>query len=346
MKAAYNKARRKKVLFAVIMAVASVAVMIYTFGVGNPPYTIAEVLEIIRKGVNGEVLTIKENNYIWEGRVPRAIGAIVVGAGLAVCGAIMQNNMRNPLADPYTMGISSGAFLGAVLSMGLGFSIIPGLTGLAQLQTNAFLFSLLPVLLIVGISKWRNLTPTAMILLGVALMYVFSSISQVIILNSTEETLDSAYSWRVGSVANLKWSDLAFMTPVVLVGTVVFWFLARKLDVMYAGDRGAQTLGVNPLILRLVTLLIASFMVAAIVCYTGTIGFVGLVAPHVARIFVGSANRYLIPSSALFGAAFLVAADTIAKVSGPLGLPVGVISSMVGGPLFLYILIKQRKSAW
>ena len=136
------------------------------------------------------------------------------------------------------------------------------------------------------------------------------------------------------------------MLFVTLLITVILWFSSSKLNVMYAGDRAAQTFGENAANIRVSTLVLVSIMTAVLICFTGTIGFIGLVGPHVARIFVGSNNRYLIPASAAFGAAFVILADTVAKVSGPNGLPVGVICSMIGGPLFIWILVRQRKSAW
>ena len=131
-----------------------------------------------------------------------------------------------------------------------------------------------------------------------------------------------------------------------IIFIVILWAFKNRFNVMYAGDKPAKTMGVEPNRVRVFTLAIASLLTATVVSFTGTIGFIGLVGPHVARIFVGSDNRYLIPASAAFGAAFIILADTLAKVSGPNGLPVGVISSMIGGPLFIYILVRQRKSAW
>jgi ABC-type Fe3+-siderophore transport system permease subunit len=150
----------------------------------------------------------------------------------------------------------------------------------------------------------------------------------------------------VGSTSKIDGDEIPLILAITVVGIVLVWTMHKKLDVMYAGDRGAKSMGVNAGRVRIVTLAIVSLMTACLVSLSGTIGFIGLVGPHIARIFVGSNNRYLIPASAAFGAAFMALADTIAKVTGPDGLPVGVISSMIGGPLFVYILIRQRKSAW
>ncbi|MBQ3735447.1 MAG: iron ABC transporter permease [Candidatus Methanomethylophilaceae archaeon] len=294
----------------------------------------------------GKELDPNVEEYVWNTRVPRAIGAILVGAGLSVAGVVMQNDFKNPLAEPYTMGISSGAFLGATLSIILGVSIIPFVSSDYMTVANAYLFSLIPVAVLVLISRFRKLTPASMILIGIAVMFLFSSISQILMVTAPSENLADAYAWRVGSLDRLRWEKL----PIVAVSTVIFTALIclfiKKLNVMYIGDRSVKTVGENPPQIRITTLVLASLLTAGIVSFTGTIGFIGLVGPHIARIFVGSNNRYLIPASAFFGAAFILIADSIAKISGVNGLPVGVISSMIGGPLFIWILIKQRKSAW
>ncbi len=287
-----------------------------------------------------------DDRFIWNVRTPRAIGAVLTGAALSVAGAVMQNDFRNPLADPYTMGISSGAFLGAVLSIVLGISVIPLAPAGLRTVSNAFVFSLIPTLLIIAVAKHRRLTPTAMILTGIAVMYLFSSVCQFILVTAPSESLADAYSWRIGSFSDVSWDSLPVMATGTILGVAALWLMSGKLNVMYAGDRSAQTLGEDAGRIRLITLVIASFLTASVVSYTGTIGFIGLVGPHVARIFVGSDNRYLISASAAFGSAFMLLADTVAKVSGTNGLPVGVISAMVGGPLFIYILIRQRRSAW
>ena len=258
----------------------------------------------------------------------------------------MQNLMHNPLAEPYTMGVSSGAFFGAVLSIICGFSLIPGLYGNSAIVSNAFIFSLVPVIIITVVSKFKKLSPTAIILLGIAVMYIFSSITQYLMVTAEAETMASAYHWRVGSLSKVTWENLPIIVIFTTIFSIALGILYKKLDMMYAGDRCAQTLGINTSLLRGACLVMVSLMTAAVVCFTGTIGFIGLVGPHVVRMFVGSKNNLLIPGSAAFGAVFLLLADTIAKVSGINGLPVGVISSMIGGPMFLYILINKNKKVW
>lgn len=342
----YLRSSRKKVVFIIVMTIAAVGAVLLTLGFGVYTISIPDAISVFWNHVTGQVSWVKADHYVWDVRFPRALGALVVGAGLAFAGAIMQNDMRNPLAEPYTMGIASGAFLGAVLSLVLGFSLIPGLSGDWATVINAFVFSVIPTVVIMIVSQFRKMTPTAMILVGIALLFLFSSISQVLMVTAPAETLADAYNWRVGTLSKVTWDNLPIMAAIVAAICIPLYFLSSKLDVMYLGDRAASTLGVNANRLRLITMLLVSLMTGAVVSFTGTIGFIGLVGPHVARILVGSKNRYLLPASAAFGAAFLILADTLAKVCGPSGLPVGVISAMVGGPLFIYILVRQKKSAW
>ncbi|MCQ2071467.1 MAG: iron ABC transporter permease, partial [archaeon] len=332
-------------MFILLFCILVVIAFFVTLGFGVYRISVIGAWETFLNHLTGNIQNVDDDYYVWDVRTPRAIGAIIVGASLAVAGVVMQNNFRNPLADPYTMGISSGAFMGAVLYIICGITLFP-IDGLSGGVFNSFVFSLIPTAIIVLISMFRKMTPTAMILTGIAIMFLFSSICQILMVTATSETMASAYEWRVGSLSRLKWDYIPLMTVMSTVLIAALWMFSDKLNVMYSGDRSAQSLGEKPFVIRIVTLILASLLTATVVSYTGTIGFIGLVGPHVARIFVGSNNRYLIPASAAFGAAFVLLADSVAKVSGINGLPVGVICSMVGGPLFMVILIRQRKSAW
>lgn len=340
------KANHRKIVFILGLIALATIMFFLTLGFGVYHISLTESIRAFFDHLAGNYVDPAAERYIWEVRTPRALGAIVCGAALSVAGVVMQNDFRNPLAEPYTMGIASGAFLGAVLSIVLGVSIIPFANGNLGLVTNAFIFSLIPTLIIVAVAKFKKLTPTAMILTGIATMYLFSSISQLIMVTASAESLADAYAWRVGSFNRINWDNFPIILGISTIIVALLWMISGKLNIMYAGDRGAQTLGENAQHIRIITLVLVSLLTAGVVCYTGTIGFIGLVGPHVARIFVGSDNRYLIPASMAFGAAFMLMADTVAKVSGANGLPVGVISAMVGGPLFMYILVKQRRSAW
>lgn len=332
------------IAFFIVAALASVAAL----GVGLYNISPLDSYRVFFQHILGDPTDLKADHYIWDLRLPRALAAILMGAVLAIGGVVMQNATNNPLAEPYTMGVSSAALLGAALSMARGMNVVPGLDPTYSIAVNAFVFSLIPVAVILLVSRYRRLTSVGIILIGIALMYLFSSISQYIMVTSSAETLSEIYSWRVGSLGKMEksWDDLALIAAVTIPLCILLYAMSSRLDIMYAGDRNAKTMGLNAKTFRVVSMAIVSLTTAVIVSFTGTIGFIGLIGPHVARVFVGSNNRYLLPCSAAFGAAFLVFADTVAKVSGAGGLPVGVISSMVGGPLFLYILIKHNKKVW
>jgi len=342
----YYKTIGRNRLFIVTFACLAVIAFFVTIGFGVYKISLFDSWAVLFDHLMGNIQDEDADMYIWDYRVPRAVGAVVIGAALSVAGVIMQNDFRNPLAEPYTMGISSGAFLGAVLVIVFDISLIPFLPSSWGLVVNAFIFAMIPVGIIVLVTKFKKMTPGLMILTGIAVMFLFSSITQVILVTAPSETMANAYAWRVGTLGGIRWGDMLFFIPTTILMMVVLWTFHKRLNVMYAGDRASQSMGEDANKLRIITLIIASLLTANVVCFTGTIGFIGLVGPHVARIFVGSNNRYLIPAAAAFGAAFITIADTIAKVSGPDGLPVGVISSMIGGPLFIYILVKQRRSAW
>lgn len=285
-----------------------------------------------------------KDSVIWDLRLPRIMTGILAGAALAVAGATMQTTMKNPLADPYTTGISSGASFGATIAICLGVSFAGG--GYIVV-VNAFIFSLIPTALIVIVSKMRGASPTTMVMAGIAVMYIFNAFTTVIKLFADPESLSSLYQWSVGSINGTRWEDVMVMIPFVIVGTILIQLLSRQLNVLISGDESAKTLGVDADRLRTISILVIALMTAAVVSFTGLIGFVGLVCPHVVRMFIGSDNRYLIPASAAFGVALLLFADLVGRVAiAPTILPVGVITAFIGGPLFLYLIIRQRRSAW
>jgi len=287
------------------------------------------------------------NHVVWDMRFPRAIAGFAVGAGLGVCGAAMQSSMKNPLADPYTTGIASGASFGACLAIVLGFCILPGLHGEEAVVVNAFCFALIPAAAIVLVArKKRNATPAAMILVGIAVMYLFTASTTLMKYAASEEALADIYVWNVGTLGKATWDNAGIMLAASLLGIAFFMLMSRKLNVLAMCDRDAVTLGVDAKKARASVLVAVSLVTAVLVSFSGTIGFVGLVAPHAVRMFIGSNNRMLVPASAAFGAMMLLCSDCVAKEAGTTGLPVGVITALIGGPLFLILLIRQSKSIW
>ena len=325
---------------------------IYALSIGADYVTFSDAMEVVWNhltGNPGDMATDKDEYAVWFIRRPSVCCGLLAGAGLAAAGAVMQSILRNPLADPYTTGISSGASFGASLAMGLGLSVAS--TAYAVV-TNAFIFALIPMAVIIVVSKLKSASPTTMIMAGIAVMYIFNAATTLIKLFVDPESLSAIYAWSVGSIdiagkGIAGWDAVTAMFFFVTIGVAALLLLSRMLNVIATGDESAKALGVNSDQLRIVSLLIVSFLAAGVVSFTGLIGFIGLVCPHIARIFVGSNNRYLIPASAAFGAALLIISDIIGKsIFYPTTVQVGVITAFIGGPLFLFLIVRQKKEAW
>lgn len=319
----------------------------FSFSFGKYPVGFIDSYGIIADHLRGWTPADEMNDFIvWDLRLPRSIMALAAGAGLAVGGAAMQSMMRNPLADPYTIGVSSGASLGATLSIVLGFSILPFVDPQTSVIVNAFAFSLVPVAVILLVTRYRRTTPTMMILSGIAVMYIFSATTQLIMLTADPDALAEAYEWNVGTLGKADWGNIWIVMGASAFGIAFLCLMSKSLNIVTSGDRCARSFGVDSNRIRIACMVVISIVTATIVSFTGTIGFVGLISPHVVRMFLGSDNRFLIPASAAFGALLLMLADCAAKVAGPTGLPVGVITALIGGPLFLLLLIRMRRNAW
>lgn len=342
---AYRRYLWRKVVFIGICILASVVVAGYAMTIGSYDIGILECYGIICDHIIGNPAADATKDYIiWTVRMPRVIAGIVAGLGLACAGAVMQSCMKNPLADPYTTGISSGASFGATIGMISGMTIV---NGSFSIVLNAFVFSLIPTIAIVTISAMRKASPTTIILAGIAVMYIFNAMTTLLMLMADPNDLADVYSWQVGSLGIAAKRDLPIMASVTIAGFLAMWLLSGKMNVLASGDENAKSLGVDADRLRIGCLVIVSLVAASIVSFTGIIGFVGLVCPHVARIFIGSDNRYLLPASAAFGVAMLLIADLIGRtVIAPAVLQVGVVTAFIGGPMLMYLLIKQKKEVW
>ena len=265
------------------------------------------------------------------------------GVALGAAGAVMQVVLKNPLADPYMLGISSAAGFGASLAIITGTGI---LSGQLMIMGNAFFFSLLSSGLILLMSGRKNASPETMVLTGLAMLFFFQAMTTIIQYFGESEAVKAAVFWTVGDLGKADWAKTGVSAPVVLIGTALLFWKAWDLNIMNAGDAGAKSLGVNVKGTRIFTVVVSSLMIACMVSFTGTIGFIGLVAPHIVRMIIGSDNRFLIPSSGLVGAVLLVLADTVARtIISPVILPVGAVTAFMGVPLFLYLIMKKRGGA-
>ncbi|MBE6527387.1 MAG: iron ABC transporter permease [Thermoplasmata archaeon] len=285
-----------------------------------------------------------EDYILWKMYVPRVVMAIVAGASLAICGVAMQSLMNNPLADPYTVGISDGACFGAVASIVMGASAAT-VASSAGLVVSAFICGLIPAVIIIMLSTVVRLTPATSILIGVALSYIFSGMEAMLMVTTDADTLKNAYLWQIGSLDKVVWDNLVIPTVVVIVCSVYLIITSNKLNLLSLGDDSATSLGLDVKTFRTLTMIIVSVTVAAVVSFVGIIGFVGLVAPHMIRLIIGGDNKYLIPVSMLAGALFLQVADIISRTAiAPEELRVGLIASIIGAPIFLYIILKRKRN--
>lgn len=285
-------------------------------------------------------------SIIWRNRLPRALGAIAAGGGLAVAGAAMQTVLRNPLGAPYTLGISQAAAFGAALSILLtgagGTSGGPLATSLTP--AAAFLAGMVSTGMILALVAYRSATPETMILTGVALGSLFQAGLTLLQYFASDTEVAAIVYWTFGDIGRVGWPRVVVMLVVVFAATAYFLRHGWDYDALDAGTATAKSLGVNVESVRVRGMAVASFVTALIVSFVGVIGFVGLVAPHVVRLVIGGTERYLLPASVVVGATLLVVADTVARtVLSPVVLPVGVLTSFLGAPLFLYLVTEGRE---
>jgi iron complex transport system permease protein len=276
-------------------------------------------------------------------RLPRVLAGAVVGAALAVAGVVLQGLLRNPMADPYTIGVSAGASLGASLLIAFGVGISFG-GFLYSLPITAFVFALATVLVVYAVARTgQGVSMLTLLLVGVAINTLLLSMIAIVGIVSGE-ALNVIMTWLFGSLVACNWNQFLVVLPLVVIGILVSIIFARDLNMMAIGEEGALHLGVDPERLKNILLVSATLITAAVVSISGTIGFVGLIIPHIVRILVGSDNRVLIPASALMGAIMLVLCDTMARtILAPAELPVGIFTSVLGCPFFVYLLKKNRK---
>ncbi|MBB1022115.1 iron ABC transporter permease [Dietzia sp. E1] len=284
-------------------------------------------------------LTERQQVILWEIRIPRVVLGAIVGATLAIAGATYQGVFRNPLADPYLLGVSSGAGLGATLAI-----VVGGAMGSGLVPPAAFAGGMIAVMATyaLGRSVGGGRSEVVIILAGVAVA-AFASAIQTFFMQRHDDTLRQVYSWMLGRLTTSGWTDVRTVLPYVLVSVAVIALFRRMLDVMAVGDVEAATLGISPARVRLILISVATLGTAAVVSVSGLIGFVGIVIPHAVRMLIGPGHRLLLPTSLLAGATFLVLADVVARTAmSPAELPIGVVTAAIGAPFFLVVLRRSR----
>ncbi|WP_222704718.1 FecCD family ABC transporter permease [Anaerosalibacter massiliensis] len=335
---------RKKFIIIVLLAVTIVA-FFWAINAGAMPIKPKKViLAILGLGDNKSISIIRNI------RMPRVVSGILAGAGLSIAGCIMQNNLKNPLASPSTLGISNAAAFGAnvaIILLGAGTIVS---TGLGEIQIfNPYIvticamsFSIGSTLLIISLSKIGRFSTQSIILAGVALSSLFSAGTMIIQYFSGDTTKVAAVIfWTFGDLGRASWNEIIIMGILIAISIIYFIYHRWDYNALDSGDDTAKSLGVNVERIRLCGMFMASVITAVTVSFLGIIGFIGLICPQITKRLIGSDNRYLIPASAIMGSFILLISDTLARVLlSPQTLPVGAVTSFLGAPLFLYFLIK------
>lgn len=338
-------------LFCLCMLVILLAAFLGAIRLGSVDTTFSEIWKILVNRIAGrpvfEPVWVESTELIlWTIRTPRILTAFVVGAGLTLCGILMQVLTKNALADPYVLGISHGASAGAVSVIMYGWLAFLGGYGT---MAGAFLGAVLSIVLALRIATIRNqVTATQLVLAGIAVSAMFSALTNLMVYHTKtgSDKVKTAAYWMMGSLSGASWEKLKYAAVVFFVCLVLIMALTRRLDVLLLGDEVAATVGVDTKKLKLWIIVIATLLTGVIVSISGTIGFVGLTFPHITRSIVGTKHRRLVPASVLVGGTFLVVADILSRVVvAPEELPIGVVSAFFGAPFFLYLIRRSTKKA-
>ena len=343
--------KKKGFLFWVIaLTLALASTVIAAIAIGSTYIDHKEVYKVLLdKLTSGGIYcnsgSIMTQNIIWEIRFPRVLLGAICGSGLALCGVLMQCVTKNPIAEPYILGISSGASFGAVIVIVLGgMSSI----GINNVTTGAFIGSLISGILVfaIGTQMGRATSTTRLVLSGMAISTIFSALTNLLIYSAENSNqAKSALFWSIGSLGGAKWEVLLFPFIILVVVMIVSLVMSKSLDILLLGDDCAIILGINIKLMKSIILILATLLTSSLVAITGAIGFIGLVVPHICRGIAGSDHKKLITLSSLMGSIFLIASDVIARgLFPPVEIPIGIITSLVGGPFFLYLISKKNYS--
>jgi iron complex transport system permease protein len=336
-----------KIFIIIIMIFITLLAAVFSITAGSAGLSMKEVLLVfIGKGSK------MARTVVLNLRLTRVVTSILGGMGLAVTGCVMQSILRNPLASSTTIGISHGAAFGAafaivVLGAGMQFQTNDAITVTNPYLVSicAFAFSMLSTLVVLGLSKFRKVSPETIILSGVALSALFAGGTAIMQYFADDVSLSAIVFWTFGDMGRTSWKQIIIMLVVVFISFIYFFFNRWNYNAIESGENSAKGLGVNVNFMRIAGMTICSLTAALIVSFVGIINFVGLVSPHLMRRFIGNDYRFLLPASALMGSIMLLLSDTVARtVVSPVVLPVGAITSFLGAPLFLYLLFKGVKS--
>jgi iron complex transport system permease protein len=329
---------RKKLILMLLggsLGILGVSLICLNFGVVsiNPK----DIISLLLNGTPDKTKSL----IIWQLRAPRIVIAALTGAALSTVGGAFQGILRNPLADPYILGVSAGAALGACVGIALQYAT--GYYLASYLPLFAFLGAMFSLYLVYISSKISySANSTGLLLAGVAITFLFSALITVLLALSKRE-LHSMIFWLMGDLSTADWKKISLITLPVIIGCLLLFFSSLDLNALSLGEEEALHLGINTGKLRMRIFFIGSIIIATVVSFTGLIGFVGLIIPHIARLLIGPDHRVMLPASALLGAIFLILCDTLARmVISPSEIPIGAITALVGAPMFIYLLRRKK----
>ncbi|MDD1728813.1 MAG: iron ABC transporter permease [Methanospirillum sp.] len=341
----YLQSQGKRILFGVVLTGLLFVLLCISVTIGSAGLTPPEVALTIVNRLLGNRSDSFENAIVFGIRLHRVIFGACAGFGLAVCGAVMQGILRNPLASPFTLGISSAAAFGASIAIIFGTGI--GLWTEGFIVTNAFIFTLLATFGIYLMAKRRGMTAETMVLAGILIMYLFSAMTSFLQFFASAEHNQEIVFWTFGSLTRTSWEKTEAVVAILLLTIPYLLWRSWDINALSEGDEIAKGLGVLADRTRGTCMMIVSVITAGIICFTGTIGFIGLVAPHISRMLIGADMRYLIPISGLIGAMLLTSADILSRSLIPDQIiPVGIMTAFIGIPFFGYLFMKVRREYW
>ncbi len=338
----YHQHCKKQWFILLILAIILLAVFLLSLSVGAVSIPLSEVVQTLL----GKSSSTRWSTIIWEIRLPQALTAIMAGLALSISGVVMQSILRNPLASPFTLGISHSAAFGAAIAvMFLGTSsIIPKSFLPYTTAITAFICTLITTFIIMAIAKVKKGSPEVIILTGVALGSLFTAGTALLQYFADDTQLSSIVFWSFGDLARASWSELGLLSVIALLSTIYFIMNRWNYNAMSSGDETAKGLGVAVNRVRISSMIVASVLTASTISILGVIGFVGLISPHIGRRIIGNDHRSLLLFGALLGGVLLLLADTIGRtIISPHTIPVSVITSFMGAPLFIYILLRSKK---
>ena len=330
--------KKKLILIVLFGSLIVLATGIFCLNFGVVTITPRDILHLLINGTQDKTT----NLIIWQLRAPRIVLGALTGAALSTVGGAFQGILRNPLADPYILGVSAGAALGACI--GIAFQYITGYAFASYLPLFAFLGAMLSLYLVYKSSKISySANSTGLLLAGVAITFLFSALITVLLALSRRE-LHSMIFWLMGDLSAANWKKISIILLPVIIGNAMLFFSALDLNALSLGEEEALHLGINTGKLRIRIFLIGSVIIATVVSFTGLIGFVGLIIPHIARLLVGPDHRIMLPIAAFLGAVFLILCDILARILlAPTEIPIGAITAIVGVPLFIYLLRRKNQ---